>query len=105
MPYLYLLNLSNNENVAIISFDKNNKISKGCSSKIFKNLQNSFITNFIVLEFNQNTYIDIIKKIRKSGNVGVHCLKNECFLTVDNIVWWIGLVDILELVEYKLIFE
>lgn len=106
MPYLYLLTLSNNENVAVLSGNNiKKKVIVGCSTQIFKKINQGTIAKVNTIEIYSNTYADIIKKVRKNSIIGVHCLKNECFLTVDNIVWWIGLVDIFQLVEYKLCFE
>jgi len=101
MPYLYLLQLSY-ENVAVLSSKKKVEFNVG---KIFsKNNIKSVILSKKEIEVDFLIFLNIIKKIYQDSMLEVHCIKNQCFLSIDNCIWLIGGIEEESLIVYKKVF-
>jgi len=109
MAFLYLLKLfddSDRNKIALICSMKQSNLRIGISTKILnkKNIPVKIITEIIEIEIDMFVYWDIDKNIKNNSLFEVHCLRRECFLTIDNSIWYIGKVDFSKIDIYRKVF-
>lgn len=101
MPYLYLIELSSFENVALLS-SKKTKLNKG--NKFSRKNINSTILSIKELEIDFLKFLNITKKIFNNSFIEIHSLRNQVFLSIDNNIWIIGFVPEENLIIYNKVF-
>jgi len=101
MPYLYLIELSSLENVALLS-SKKTKLNKG--NKFSRKNINSTILSIKELKIDFLKFLNITKKIVTNSFIEVHSSRNQLFLSIDNNIWIIGFVPEENLIIYNKVF-
>lgn len=105
MPFLYLISIddkSSDEKIAVLCLTKPKKLYIGGSTKIFDHKK----IPVKPIEISIDIYIfkNIVRCIKGESLSEVHCMRKECFITIDNSIWSVGRINKSNIIIYKKLY-
>lgn len=100
MGRIYLIRLEN-RNIVVINYSNKKMMLKiGGTTKMFSKEKYEIIRE--IKEKGLDDYIleNIMSKKMNNSICEAHCIRNMCFVKIDNSIWNLGYIDEYDLIEY-----